>query len=388
VTPAVGRHPDGAGAAPHRVLWLTKGLGLGGAERLVVQMAARLDRQRYALDIAYVLPWKDAFASDLRASGIRPICLGARRTIESGWVLRLRRLLEVRDYAVVHTHSPVPAAAARLLAPSSVQLVHTEHNVWERYGRLTYAVNAATYHRNAAVIAVSDGVASSVRSPRWLLGRRRLPPVETLHHGVDLAHVRQGDRAHGAARHSLGIADSTPVIGSVANFTPKKDHAGLLQAAEQVRARIPDVRWLLIGSGPLETELRVEVDRRGLNSCVIFLGMRSDVLELLPALDVFVLGSTFEGLPISLLEAMASGIACVATEVGGIPEVITDGEQGRLVRPGDPRSLAEAVVALLRDRSRREALAKAGQARVEAEFTIDYAVRRTEELYASLLGQD
>jgi glycosyltransferase involved in cell wall biosynthesis len=291
----------------------------------------------------------------------------------------------VRDYALVHTHSPVPGAAARLLARSPTRLVHTEHNVWDRYGRLTYTANAATYRRNAAVIAVSDGVAGSIRAPRWLLGRRSLPPVETLHHGVDVAHIRHGERARRAARHSLGIDDTTTVIGTVANFTPKKDHAGLLRAAEQVRDQIPDTRWLLIGSGPLESELRLEVERRGLSSCVLFLGMRSDVLELLPAFDVFVLGSTFEGLPISLLEAMASGVACVATEVGGIPEVIADGVQGRLVRPADPRALADSVVGLLQDRPRREALARAGQQRVEAEFTIEHAVRRTEELYASLL---
>jgi glycosyltransferase involved in cell wall biosynthesis len=384
VIPAAESRTDGSGV-PHRVLWLTKGLGLGGAERLVVQMAARLDRDRYALDVAYLLPWKDAFVSELRASGITPICLSARRTVEIGWVLRLRRLLATRDYAVVHTHSPVPAAAARLLAPKSTRLVHTEHNVWNRYGRLTYAVNAATYRRNAAVIAVSDGVAASIRTPRWLLGQRRMPPVETLHHGVDLAHIRRGESARTAARRSLGLADSAPVIGTVANFTPKKDHAGLLRAAERVRGQIPDVRWLLIGSGPLEADLRREVERRGLSSCVSFLGMRSDALELLPALDVFVLGSTFEGLPISLLEGMASSVACVATEVGGIPEVISDGVHGRLVRPGDPPALAEMVVGLLRDPTRRDALARAGQERVAAKFTIDHAVRRTEQLYAGLL---
>jgi glycosyltransferase involved in cell wall biosynthesis len=368
-----------------RVLWLTKGLGFGGVERLIVQMAARLDPRRYQLDVAYLLPWKDAFVPELEASGIVPICLDARRTVDPGWVVRLRRLLAQHDYALVHTHSPVPAVAARVLVDHSTTVVHTEHNVWDRYRWPTYAANAMTYRRNDAVIAVSDGVAGSIQPPSWV-GRRRFPKVETLHHGVELDRLRRGEEARAVARRALEVDVGTPVVGTVANFTPKKDHAGLLRAAEQTRLQVPDLRWLLMGSGPLETELREEAARRGLADCVQFLGSRSDVLELLPALDVFVLGSRFEGLPISLIEAMGTGVACVATAVGGIPEAVEDGRHGVLVPPGDPVALASAVVDLLQDPARRTALAAAAAKHVQERFSIEHAVRSTEELYASLLG--
>jgi glycosyltransferase involved in cell wall biosynthesis len=367
-----------------RVLWLTKGLGFGGVERLIVQMAGRLDARRYELDVAYLLPWKDAFVPELEASGVVPICLDARRTMDLGWVERLRRLLGRYDYALVHTHSPVPSVATRFLVSRSTPVVHTEHNVWDRYRWPTYAANALTYRRNDAVLAVSDGVAASIRPPAWML-RRRFPAVETLHHGVDLDRVRRGQDARATARRVLGIEVGAPVVGTVANFTPKKDHAGLLRAAEQVRLQVPDLRWLLVGTGPLEGELRAEVAQRGLTECVRFLGMRSDVLELLPALDVFVLGSRFEGLPISLLEAMSAGVACVATAVGGIPEAVDDDRYGVLVPPGDPVALASAVVDLLQDQSRRSALATAGTQHVQERFSIEQAVRRTEELYEALL---
>lgn len=367
-----------------RVLWLAKGLGLGGAERLLTLTAARIDPTRFEVEVAYLLPWKDAFVSSLEEAGVRTECLGERSSSDPRWVLRLRRLLRTRGHAIVHTHSPVPAAAARLLARSPTRLIHTEHNVWDRYRRPTYVANALTYPRNDVVIAVSDGVADSIRRPRWVPGR--YPPVETLLHGVEPDSAPRGPEARAAARSELGIDESVPLLGTVANFTPKKDHAGLLEAFELVQRRIPEAVLILVGSGPLEDQLRADASARGLDGNVRFLGSRDDVPSLLPALDVFVLGSRFEGLPISLLEAMAAEVACVSTRVGGIPEAITDGVEGRLVPAGDPAALADAITEVLLDRDERASLAVAGRVRVEGEFSIQRAVHRTQDMYEAILG--
>jgi glycosyltransferase involved in cell wall biosynthesis len=367
-----------------KVLWLTKGLGLGGAEQLLALTAAKLDADRFDVDVAYLLPWKDALVPKLVEHGVRAICLGARRTVDPRWVLRLRALVRTERYQVIHTHSPVPAAAARLLAGHGATLIHTEHNMWSRYRWPTYALNAATYRRNAAIIAVSDGVAASVKAPRWMPGQ--LPPVETLLHGVDLEQARRGPDARREARDLLGLAPDTPVIGTVANFTPKKDHGGMIDAIDRLRAMVPEVVALWIGTGPLEAELQAEVARRGLETHIRFLGMRDDVLRLLPALDVFVLGSRFEGLPISLLEAMAAGLPSVTTRVGGIPEAIDDGVQGVLVPAGDPPALADALSTLFHDHERREGMGAAAAERVRAEFSIDRAAERTAALYDELLS--
>ncbi len=367
-----------------RVLWLTKGLGLGGAERLLTLTAARIDRSRFAVEVAYLLPWKDAFVRELEEAGVPTVCLGSRDGADRRWPLRLRRLLRDRDYAIVHTHSPVPAAAARMLVRAPTRLLHTEHNMWDRYRRPTYLANALTYPRNQAVIAVSDGVAASIHRPRWVLGR--YPPVETLLYGVEPASAPRGHQARLAARRELGIDEAVPVIGNVANLTPKKDHAGLLAAFDVVRRRVPEAELLLVGSGPLEADLKAEVRDRELDGSVRFLGSRDDVPALLPALDVFVLSSRYEGLPISLLEAMAAEVACVTTRVGGIPEAITDGVDGRLVGPGDPSALAAALVEVLSDAERRAELASMGRERVVAGFSIDRAVERTQELYTQVLA--
>jgi glycosyltransferase involved in cell wall biosynthesis len=367
-----------------RVLWLTKGLGLGGAERLLALTAAGLDHDRFAVDVAYLLPWKDAFVSELEEAGVRTICLGALRTVDPRWVMRLRSLLRTEDYRILHTHSPVPASAARLLARRSHHVVHTEHNLWDRYRWPTYAANAATYRRNDAVLAVSDGVAGSIVRPRWQRSAG-WPDVETLLHGVDVERVWRGPAARAAARKVLDLPPTQPVVGTVANFTPKKDHAGLLEALVTVREAVPDVLWLMIGSGPLEAELRGKATALGLDANVRFLGSRDDVLDLLPALDLFVLGSRFEGLPISLLEAMASEVPVVVTTVGGIPEAVTDGVEGTLVPPAAPQALALAVADLLQDPARRATLGTAAAARVRTDFSIARAVHRTEELYDQLL---
>lgn len=368
-----------------RVLWLMKGLGLGGAERLLTLVAPKLDRSRFDVEVAYLLPWKNALVAELDAHDIPAICLEARRTVDPRWVLRLRRLLHERGYDLVHTHSPVPAAAARVLAARDTPFVHTEHNVWERYRWGTRAINAATYRRNTAVIAVSDGVASSIAALRWT-GRRPGPPVETLLHGVAADTVARGSQARRHARSLLDVPAAAPVIGTVANFTPKKDHAGLMAAVDQLRGDIPDIVVLLIGTGPLEEQIQADVRARGLDGHVRFLGLRDDVTELLPALDLFVLGSRYEGLPISLLEAMAAGVPCVATRVGGVPEAVDDGRHGVLVPPGDPHVLAEAIRDLLFDTDRRAKMATLAVRHVEERFSIGRAARRIEAIYDEVLA--
>lgn len=369
-----------------RVLWLIKGLARGGAERLVSVMAPRIDRTRFEVEVAYLLPDADAFVPDLLRGGVRVHCLQAGRNVEPGWPARLRQLLRQGQYDIVHSHSPLVGSVARLVAPRGTRHLYTEHNMWGVYRGPTFALNALTYHRNELVFTVSDGVADSVQRPRWAdIGR--MPPVEVLLHGVDAENAPRGPAARRQARELLGIAPETPVIGNVANFSPKKDHHTLLDAFAQVREAVPDALLLLIGMGPLEAELRTRVASEGLDSCVRFLGSRDDVQELLPALDLFVLSSRFEGLPISLLEAMAAGVCCVSTSVGGIPEAARDGHEGRLVGPGDPTALSDALSDLLRDDSARRRLATSGRARVTEDFSIQRGVQRVGTAYAPLLSR-
>ncbi|WP_406299291.1 glycosyltransferase [Embleya sp. NBC_00888] len=358
-----------------RVLWLAKGLGRGGAEQLLVNCARRLDGERYEVEVAYVLPWKDALVPALRELGITVHCLGGGRV----WPVRLRALLRARDYGLIHTHMPVPAVAARVFS-GKVPIVHTEHNMWPRYRRPTRIANAWTYRRNNGVIAVSAAVAESIEPAR--LRRGTVPTV--IHHGPDLGDAFAGPGARERARQALDLDQDAFTVGSVANFTPKKDQLGLLAAHALVRERHPEAVLVLIGSGPLEATLRERASRPDLKGSVVFAGSRGDVPALLPAFDVFALSSRQEGLPVSLMEAMTVGLPSVVTAVGGMPEIVTDGVEGAVVPAGDPAAFADALVAFATEPARRRACGEAAAERSD-EFDVAGAQRRIEDVYARVL---
>jgi glycosyltransferase involved in cell wall biosynthesis len=376
-------HMGGQTGGRIRVLMLAKGLGRGGTERLIVGAARHLDRSRFELDVAYLLPWKDAFAADVAATGAGVHCLDAPRVTSVGWLRRLRALVRERGIDVVHTHMPLPAAAARLALPGRTPaFVHTEHNMWGRYRLPTRLANAATYRRNARVIAVSGGVAASIRSS---------VPVEVVVHGADTSLVVRGPGARDEARRRLGLPADVPVVGTVGNFTAKKDQATLVRAfaalPPEPELAEPRAVLVLVGLGPLEGDLRALATAEGVGDRVLFAGSRDDVFELLPGFDVFALSSRFEGLPISLLEAMATGVAPVVTPVGGIPEVVTDGRDGLLVPPGDPGALTAALARVLGDGALRARIAAEARDRAAA-FDLVHAVRRAEAVYVSAAGRE
>lgn len=367
----------------HRCLWLTKGLGRGGVERLMVDMLPLVDDRRFEIDVAYLLPWKDAFHRELEDLGAQVFCLGSRHgTKDARWVARLGQLLRHGRYDVVHTHAPVPAVAARLMRGRSwaPEIVHTEHNVWDRYRIPTRLANALTYRRNSAVIAVSGVVSDSIRP--W--PRIPMSIIRTVHHGINLGSVRTyGAAERDSLRRDLDLPPDRFLIGNVGNFTPKKDHRTLL-AALAGDGPIADAHLVLIGLGPLEPELRSTAKELGVDQRVTFLGSRTDVFDLLPMFDVFCLSSEFEGFPIALVEAMASGLPCVATAAGGIPEAITDGETGLLVPPKDPAALRAAIERIMSDVDLRIRLSELGGRRAEA-LDLRRAVDELQQVYDEVL---
>jgi glycosyltransferase involved in cell wall biosynthesis len=366
-----------------RCLWLTKGLGRGGVERLLVDMLPLVDADAFEVDVAYVLPWKDNHHRAFEDLGAEVHCLGARGASYPRWVGGLRRLIAGGRYDLIHSHSPVPGSMARLATwgRNRPVLIHTEHNVWDRYRLPTRWLNSLTYHRNSSVIAVSDTVARSIR-PVW---SRRAPEVHTVHHGTVLSSVRHltpEQRVDG--RRALGLPAGDFIIGTVANFTPKKDHHNLLRALAG-SGPIAKAHLVLIGLGPLEDELRQLAGELSIVDRVTFLGSRDDVFELLPLFDAFCLSSRFEGFPISLVEAMATGLACVATTVGGIPEILDDDRNGLLVPPGDPLALRAALERLATD----EPLVERLGARAETDsqrLDLRHAVDRLQQLYREAIG--
>lgn len=366
-----------------RILWLTKGLGRGGTERLITTCAPHIDGARFDVEVAYLTPSKDAYVARLLDQGVKVHCLEATRDVDLGWTKRLRNLLCEGDFALLHTHSPVAAAVARTAAPRRMKMVHTEHNMWTRYRRTTYWANALTYRRNDAVVAVSQAVADGVPG-RYLSRGVRHGGIDVVYHGVDLATEPSGSTERAAARATLGLPADALVVGTVGNLTEKKDHRMLVEAFALLHRQVPASRLVIIGGGKLEQDLHHWVRDAGLSDVTVLPGSRDDARELMPAFDVFALSSRFEGLSIALVEALAAGVPSVVTRVGGVPEVLNDAEAGFVVPAQDTRAFADALTTLLSDENLRSTMSSAARERAAA-FDVRLAVRRLEEIYDKLL---
>jgi glycosyltransferase involved in cell wall biosynthesis len=363
-----------------RVLLLIKGLGRGGAEQLLVNAVEHGDRTSFEYHVGYLLPWKDSFVSDLAEVGVDAVCLRGARGI--GWVGRLRRLVRDRRIDIVHVHSPLAAALVRIAFPRRPPVVvYTEHNVWSRYHPATYWLNAVTYARNDHVFTVSEEVEDSVEFP-WALRFLRLPPVETLHHGIDVARTAAAPSSTGV-REEFGISPAERIVGSVANFKPHKGHEYLLSVAADVLRTRRDVRFVLVGGGPLVPSAQAEARRLGIDDRVLFTGFRDDARRLMRSFDVFVMASIHEGLPLSLLEAMTLGCPPVATRVGGVGAVLDDGINGYIVEPRDTQTQADRIEKLLDDDALRRTIGAAAKERALA-FDVRNAVRRIETVYREM----
>jgi glycosyltransferase involved in cell wall biosynthesis len=366
-----------------RVLYLIKALGRGGAEQLLVNAARYLDTAEFDYEVAYILPELNTLVPDLERLGLPTHCLGG--TQRGVWLSRLRALVRERRARIVHVHSPYAAVGARVVLkrPGGPRLIYTEHNVWESYHPMTRRGNLLTFPLNDHVFAVSNQVRKSIRYPS-ALRFLPMPPVETLYHGLDPESMRGWEGKDGV-RESLGIPQDAPVVGTVGNFRIEKGHRYLLEAAGHVRERFPEARFVLVGHGPLEDDLRRQVRQTGLQSNVVFAGVRGDVPRLAASFDVFVLPSLYEGLSIALIEALAVGTPAIVTRAGGVIEVVTDGVNAIVVPPRDPAALGNAIVSVLGDPSLQRRLSEAGRVRA-ADFDIRTAVRRIEDVYRNLLA--
>ncbi len=365
--------------SPLRVLAVIKTLDRGGAETLLADAVERLDRDSFTVTVARILDDADGLTPRFGRAGVPVVNLGARSGTDPRWVWRLARLLREVPFDVIHTHSPIAAPAARLLAPAATPVVHTEHSAWDLLHPLTRWSNALTYPGADEVVAVSHAVAATIRPPS-LLAAASWPTVGVVHHGIDPAGRPSGPAARAAARATLGLGQDEEVVGCVANFAPKKGHDVLVDAFAALRARRPSLRLVLVGFGPSEQEVRAHVRRRGVADATLFTGDRDDVADLLPAFDVFALASRHEGFGLVVLEAMAAGVPVVATTVDGLPEAVGSDAAGRLVAPGDADALAEAIEEVLADPAAAAQQVEAGAARVE-QIRPEAAVDRLAELY-------
>lgn len=361
-----------------RLLHVVDGLETGGLERFVCDLA--LSQRAAGQSVAvFSLNRTGGFRGELEAGGVEVIQGDKRGGFDRALIRRLRALVRERGIELVHTHNFVPNYYAALAVLGlRCALVNTCHNMGTRLAqrRLRWFFRLSLL-RTARAVTVGEGARAH------LVGAGLLPAARTLalDNGIPVQRFARDERSRAAARELLGLAADAPVLGCVGRLVALKNHALLIGLLPELRARFAGLRLVLIGDGPLRAELAQQVHALGLGDCVHFAGDRSDVARLLCALDVFVQPSRTEGLSIALLEASAAGCAIVASRVGGTPEIVADGERGRLFESEDAAGLQAMLAELLADAGQRQRLGDAARAWAEREVGIERARERYAEVY-------
>lgn len=297
----------------------------------------------------------------------------------------LWRLLRRERPALVHTHTSKAGVVGRLAAwlARVPVVIHTPHGhiFYGYYGTVASAIIRLLERLLAnitdRIVTLTDrGAEEHVRF--HIAGAEKFT---TIHSGIDLVHFRSVQVDPAGKRKELGLPPEGPIVGTVGRLVPIKGLEWLLKAAPRVLAEFPQACFVIIGEGPLLGELKELAAALGIGPRVVFWGAREDVPECLVALDLFVLPSLNEGMGRALIEAMAVGCPVVATRVGGVPDIVADGTTGLLVPPRDDRALAEAMLTLLRDRSRRAAYGETARRYIDGRFDVETMVRNIERLY-------
>lgn len=365
-----------------------RGPGSGGGERVAADLAMRLDPDRFESTLCVTrasashddLGVASGLAA-LRDAGVRIISLDRRSAADLRAWGPLVGTLRRERIDVLHGHkfgSNVWAAVLGSLAAVPVVIAH-EHN-WSYEGQPTRRlIDRELIGRRAdAFVAVSR------QGRTRMLELERIDPAKVVLIPNGIADVPAGSNGSDL-RAELGIGADDLVLGTVTVLRAEKALEVLIDAARTLRVRFPNLRVLIVGTGPRREELERLVERLGLEETVLLIGHREDVPTVLAALDVAICCSDFEGTPLSVLEYMDAGVPVVATSVGGLPDMVTHQEQGLLVPPRDPAALATAVAELLADPGRRAQMGARAQERRRREFGIGEMVARVERLYEDLL---
>jgi glycosyltransferase involved in cell wall biosynthesis len=366
------------------VLFVTTGLDFGGAETQVRDLALAFKARGLSVGVVSMLP-PVAYQDDLSSAGIHLWSLDMKRKWpDPRMVWRLGNVVRQFRPDIVHSHM----IHANLLARVShevdwrkIPLVCTAHSVSEG-GRLRmYAYRVtdrwASITTNVSQAGVDRYVAAGAAPARRIV---------YMPNGVDTARFFPDDERRKATRSTLAIAADRPTILAVGRFVEAKNHAGMLRAFACVMRTRPNALLVLAGQGPLLDETRELAQTLHLGDSVRFLGIRSDTPDLMRASDLYLMSSLWEGLPIVLLEAAASGLPAVATDVGGIATAVLDGISGRIVPPNDDAALAAAVTEVL-DLSQEARRSWGSEARglAQSSFSLEAVVDEWLDLYASLM---
>jgi glycosyltransferase involved in cell wall biosynthesis len=358
---------------------------MGGAQSVLLQILRKLDRDRFSPAVVCLFGGDSTIADDIRAIGVEVTDLKMipRWNITAVW--RYYRLLRREKPDIVHAALFHASLLSRLVGHlARLPVIVTWRQSVELGSPIREWLNRWTSRWDDGVVAVCEPVRQAE------LERGGGPPerVKVLYNCVDVEQISALASADsGRLRSELGIPDGSLVVGMVGRLHPTKGVDVLLQAMQSIARDGFQARLVVVGDGPLKEDLMRTAGRLAIADVTIFTGSRSDVPALLGALDLLVLPSLWEGLPLAILEAMAARLPVVATDVGGNSEAVVDGVTGLLVPPGDVPALSRAIRQLATDGAQRRQMGQAGYERALRLFSAQTVANRFAELYLALLAE-
>jgi sugar transferase (PEP-CTERM/EpsH1 system associated) len=363
-------------------------LDIGGLETLLVDAINRMPAHKYRHAVICLTDYTE-FAQRITRPGVELHALHKPPGLELGTHKRLFKLLRKMRPEVLHTYNlgTIEYHATALLAGVPVR-VHAEHG---RDASDPHGVNRKHNLLRRLLVPVIDRYVPVSRDlERWLRGVVGIPQsrVQLIDNGVDTERFKPAADTDAYAAAEPWNTPGGFVIGSVGRLQDVKDQACLIDAFALLRSMLPEqrhrLRLVLVGDGPLRAQLAQKIADAGLQDCAWLPGPRSDVAPVMRSFSLFALSSIAEGTPVTMLEAMASGLPVVSTAVGGIPDLVLDGASGALVPPGDPQALAQALAAYVPDAERTRAHGAAGRARIEQQYSVAAMLSAYVDLYDGL----
>lgn len=346
---------------------LLHSLTVGGAEVLAARLARQL-RDRYRFVFA-CLDDLGTLGEQLRAEGFVVEVVGRRPGVDLGCMQRLARLWQREKVDLVHTHQYTPffygMAARRWHRRPPV--LFTEHGRWfpDHPSRKRIVFNRLMLRRTDRVVGVGESVRQALIQNEGIPAAR----VERIYNGVDVAAFNGRPVDRSAVRAEIGLRPDDLMIVQVARLDYLKDHSTAIRTVERVARRCTRARLVLVGEGPELEKINREIRHRGVQAHVRLLGLRHDVARLLKAADLFLLSSISEGIPVTVIEAMAAGLPVVSTDVGGVTEIVQNKKTGLLTPSGHDAGLAEAILRLAEDPPLRREMGDLGRRRTKEVFS-------------------
>jgi len=363
-----------------KILHIIKSLGRGGAEMLLPESLKLHDQSKFEFHYIYFLPWKNQMVEAIQQAGGQVTCLSATNNFKI--LLKAKTIASyVQDNRIqlIHAHLPWAGFVGRWVHRlTNVPLIYTEHNKQERYHFLTKWINRFTFKWQSIVVAVSGDVAESINK-----NIHPTIPVKLLLNGVNVDFFKRSDDEGQLMRRKHSIPSEAIVVGTVAVFRFQKRLKEWLDVFKEASDRNSDLFGVIVGDGPLRIELEKHLRELNLESRIVMPGLQTEVRPWYSVMNIFMMTSVFEGLPLSLLEAMSMECAVVTTDAGGIKEVIDPGRNGMMEPVEGWKKLTNHIDRLVSDRDTRLKLAIAGRHRIIQSFSMARMVKEMEELYCN-----